>query len=119
MQVEFETHDNVIVAHFRGRLDTLTAPGAEKSLMAELGGSSHHLVVSLNSTEYVSSSGLRILLRAAKLMETRGRSFALTQANPQVLEVLEISGFLTIMPHFPDAKEAVEHVAISSSAPGS
>ena len=114
IQVEFDVHDNVIVAHFRGYLDTQTAPEAEKSLMAKLDGGTHHLVVNLGPTAYVSSSGLRVLLRAAKLMESRGSRFALSEANPQVLEVLEVSGFLTIMRHFPSAGGAVEHVAISA-----
>lgn len=113
MQIDFETRETVMVAHFRGRLDTATAPDAEKALMAQLGNGSHHLVLNLGSTEYVSSSGLRVLLRTAKHMRARGSGFALTEANPQVLEVLEVSGFLTIMRHFPSADGAIEHVAVS------
>jgi anti-anti-sigma factor len=118
MQVDFEVHETVIVAHLRGRLDTATAPGAEKALLAEIGKSSHHLVVNLDGTEYVSSSGLRILLRAAKQMESRGSAFALTEANPQVLEVLEVSGFLTIMRHFPSAAGAIDYVAEAARSSG-
>ncbi len=118
MQVEFDTRESVIVVHFHGRLDTLTAPGAEKTLLAEIENCSQHLVVNLGSTEYVSSSGLRILLRAAKLMESRGSGFALSAANPQVLEVLDISGFLTLMQHFPDADGAIDYVSERAGSSG-
>ena len=44
--------------------------------------------------------------------------FALTEANPQVLEVLEVSGFLTIMRHFPSAAGAIDYVADAARSSG-
>ena len=110
MQLEFESHPTVLVAHFRGRLDTQTSQSAEEVLLAEAGSRNDHLVVCLAETEYVSSAGLRVLLKAAKMMQGRGTRFALSQANPQVMEVLEISGFITIMRHFDDGEGALEYV---------
>jgi anti-anti-sigma factor len=84
------------VAGLRGRLDTATAPAAEARLLEMLadGGS---VVVDLTDVHYVSSAGLRVLLKAAKMARVAGGGFAVAGPQPPVREVLEISGFDKIL----------------------
>lgn len=74
-----------------GRLDTTTAPELEpvlESVLTEANG----LVLDMQNLEYISSAGLRLLLRAQKAMAAKG-GLTLTHVPEQVMEVLDITGF--------------------------
>ena len=78
-----------------GRLDTATAPEFEKELEAALSGV-EKLVIDLKDIDYISSAGLRVILKAQKIMSLRG-SLKVTGANSMVMEVFEITGFIDII----------------------
>ena len=74
-----------------GRMDTLTAPEGEKAGLAAL--SAHEkLAFDLTGMDYLSSAGLRTLLRLAKQAKKEGKEFALSGAAGMVKEVLRDSG---------------------------
>ena len=78
-----------------GRLDTQTAPELENELDAVLSGI-NELVFDMTNLEYVSSAGLRVILKAQKVMNTQG-SMKLTGVNDSIMEVFDITGFLDIL----------------------
>ena len=78
-----------------GRLDTLTAPELEEVLGTALTGA-ETLVFDLEKLEYISSAGLRVLLRAQKVMANRG-GMKIVNANETVMEVFTVTGFDTIL----------------------
>jgi anti-anti-sigma factor len=94
------------IASLSGRLDTASAPAAEEKLLGMLRGGGA-LVVDLGAVHYVSSAGLRALLKAAKQAKAAGAAFALAAPQPPVREVLEISGFDKILGVFATREEAV------------
>lgn len=77
-----------------GRLDTLTAPELDEVISNELEGV-EELTFDLSGLEYISSSGLRSLLSAQKLMNAQG-SMKVLNPNEIVAEVFEITGFSEI-----------------------
>jgi len=93
------------------QLDTNTSPEAEKMLMAQLDAGESRIVIDFSKTDYMSSAGLRVILKTASLLQEKGGGFALCNGNEQIIEVLEISGFLEIVKHFSSMKEAVNAVA--------
>ena len=97
----------VLVVNPPPRLDTGSAPDTEKALVAAIEGGEVRLVVDFAKTDYISSAGLRVLLKGAKLVKPKGGALVLCGANPQVREVLEISGFLAMMPHCGSLREAI------------
>ena len=78
-----------------GRLDTLTAPELEKEIDAIISGVKD-LIFDLTGLEYVSSAGLRVILKAQKIMNTQG-SMKLVGVNDRIMEVFDITGFLDIL----------------------
>lgn len=78
-----------------GRLDTQTAPELEKELDTLVNGVTE-LIFDMSGLEYVSSAGLRIILKAQKIMNVRG-SMKLTGVNDGIMEVFDITGFLDIL----------------------
>ncbi len=107
MEVAYNENEGVLVVQFCGRLDTTTSPDAENELMARIDEGKTLIIIDFNETAYIASSGLRVLLKTAKMLEKRAGRFALCRANQQVLDVLEMSGFLMIMQHFLSLDEAV------------
>ena len=78
-----------------GRLDTQTAPELEAELDAVLSGLKE-LTFDMTNLEYVSSAGLRVILKAQKAMNAQG-SMNLTGVNDSIMEVFDITGFLDIL----------------------
>jgi anti-anti-sigma factor len=75
----------------RGRLDSLTAPKLDAELAPLLGAATvTSLVFELGGLEYISSAGIRSILRARKALEARGGRVAIVNAQPPVLKVFEI-----------------------------
>jgi len=93
-----------------GRLDTGNAPQAEKLLVEIISAGEKRVVVDFSRTDYISSAGLRVLLQVAKLVRRDGR-VVLCNANEQIHEVLEISGFLDMIPYCKSLKEAILSVS--------
>ena len=78
-----------------GRHDTQTAPELEKELDSVL-ADIKELTFDFANLEYVSSAGLRVILKAQKAMNAQG-SMKLTGVNDSIMEVFDITGFLDIL----------------------
>lgn len=82
-----------------GRLDTSTAPELEAELDRLLPDTTS-LIFEMQGLEYISSAGLRMILKAQKAMNRKG-SMKLLHVPESVMEVFDITGFvdfLTIEP---------------------
>ncbi|RVT99241.1 anti-sigma factor antagonist [Rhodovarius crocodyli] len=104
MQITMSSAAGLQVAKLEGRLDTATAPQAETTLLPAIAAPG--LVLDLTAVRYVSSAGLRLLLKLAKEAKGKGAKFALAGLQPAVREVFEISGFDKIIPAFATLDEA-------------
>ena len=74
-----------------GRLDTVTAPQLEAELEKIL-LDSDALVLDMANLEYISSAGLRVILKAQKAMNTKG-TMKLIHVGESIMEVFDITGF--------------------------
>ena len=74
-----------------GRLDTVTAPQLEAELEKIL-SDSDALVLDMANLEYISSAGLRVILKAQKAMNTKGM-MKLIHVGESIMEVFDITGF--------------------------
>ena len=106
----FAEKNNCLVVVPQKRLDTVTSPEVVETITEKIQNGAHKVVFDFNQTDYVSSAGLRVILVALKLLNKTNGKLALCNANDQILEVLEISGFRTLVKHLPSLDEAVELV---------
>ena len=95
MTIEKKINGEVANLVIAGRLDTQTAPELEKELDAIL-PNLKELTFDMAELEYISSAGLRVILKAQKVMNTQG-SMKLTSVNDGIMEVFDITGFLDIL----------------------
>ena len=78
-----------------GRLDTSTAPELETAIDNAIAGV-EELVMDCEKLEYISSAGLRVILKAQKIMNAQGE-MKLTHVNETIMEVFDITGFVDIL----------------------
>lgn len=95
MTIEKKVNDTQITLVVSGRLDTLTAPELETELDKAL-PDANELIFDLTDLEYISSAGLRVVLKAQKAMNAKG-SMKLIGVNDSIMEVFDITGFLDIL----------------------
>ena len=95
MTIEKKMNGEAVTLIVSGRLDTQTAPDMENELDAVLPGLKE-LTFDMTNLEYVSSAGLRVILKAQKAMNAQG-SMKLTGVNDSIMEVFDITGFLDIL----------------------
>ena len=103
--------NEVVIVMPDGQLDTNTSPEAENMLTERIDAGEIRIVVDFSKTDYMSSAGLRVILKTASLLERKGGGFALCNANEQIVEVLQISGFLEIVKYFSSLDDAVAAVS--------
>ena len=95
MTIEKKINGEAATLIVSGRLDTQTAPELENELDSVLSGLKE-LRFDMTNLEYVSSAGLRVILKAQKAMNAQG-SMKLTGVNDSIMEVFDITGFLDIL----------------------
>ena len=95
MTIEKKINNEETTLIVSGRLDTQTAPELENELDSVLAGLKE-LTFDFENLEYVSSAGLRVILKAQKAMNAQG-SMKLTGVNDSIMEVFDITGFLDIL----------------------
>ena len=95
MTIERNVNGTVITLKIVGRLDTSTAPALEAAIDG-CAADIQELILDCSALEYVSSAGLRVILKAQKQMNVRG-SMKLIGVNETIMEVFDITGFADIL----------------------
>lgn len=95
MNIEQTVNNDVITLTVSGRLDTSTAPQLEKTL-EDIISTTNELILDFTDLAYISSAGLRVLLKAQKAIKTKG-VMKLIHVNSDVMEIFEITGFIDIL----------------------
>lgn len=109
MNVTTRTAEQCEVVVLKGRLDLAGADIAEKhmkELRMRLAPGSL-VVVNLSGVEYISSSGLRVVIATFKEIQAKGGEMVLAQMNPAVEEVFRFAGLDTVFRIFPSEAEAL------------
>lgn len=88
-------NENNLTLKISGKLNTDAANSAKNEILSALDGV-NKLTLDLNGLEYISSSGLRILIAALKKIRAQGGTMTVKNVGVQVREVLEMTGFAEI-----------------------
>lgn len=99
-----------------GRLDAVTVPALEAVVQAHLAQQHARLVFDLSAVTYMSSSGLRALLRSRRQAQAAGGDLVLCSMHPRVREVFEMIGFTSLFKVFDRVEEAAAALSTSVAA---
>ncbi|MDE2907036.1 MAG: STAS domain-containing protein [Acidobacteriota bacterium] len=105
IEVAEEREDGALVLLPVGRLDSANARAFEAIVMERVGAGEERLVVDFSKLNFISSSGMRVLLLAAKQLHARQGVLVLCSMQDHIHEVFRISGFDQIIP-IRDSREA-------------
>lgn len=97
MELEIVKKGEETVVAINGRVDTVTAPELEKGIAGLLAENGISLVFDCKGMEYISSSGLRVVLSAHKKVTAGGGKFALEGLGKEVKSVFDLTGFSRIL----------------------
>ena len=78
-----------------GRLDTLTVSELESAIKEALPGLTE-LTFDFEKLDYISSSGLRVLLLAQKAMNGKG-TMKVCKVSEAIMEIFEMTGFSDVL----------------------
>lgn len=95
MTIEKKLNGTELNVKIIGRLDTTTAPQLEDELNEILSGITK-LVLDFAALDYLSSAGLRVILKAQKTMNKQGE-MVVRNANETIQEIFEITGFADLL----------------------
>ena len=95
MNIDKNCKGNVATLNVIGRLDTTTAPALENAV-TEIIPNCEQLILDFAGLEYISSAGLRVILKAQKSMAAKG-GMKLLHVNETIMEIFEITGFSDIL----------------------
>ena len=89
MNITKTTNGSELAIALEGRLDTTTSPKLEAELKQSITGVTG-LTIDMAALEYISSSGLRVLLSAQKVMNKQG-SMVIKNVNETIMDVAILS----------------------------
>lgn len=95
MTINKKTDGTTLTLEIIGRLDTVTAPQLEEEI-SKTDADVTTLVLDFTQLEYISSAGLRILLKTQKTMAKKGKMI-IKNANESIREVFELTGFMDFL----------------------
>ncbi|MDR0951862.1 MAG: STAS domain-containing protein [Oscillospiraceae bacterium] len=96
MTITQKTEANAIVLECEGRLDTTTAPELEAVLLPVF-DTNPTVILDFKYLEYVSSAGLRVLLKGQKKAVAVGGSMTVRNVMDEIIEVFEMTGFIDVL----------------------
>ena len=91
LSIQTETKKDIVVVNANGRVDSETAPTLEAELLKAV-ALSPKLVLNLKDVDYMSSAGIRAVVKAAQVAEQRGGALKLASASELVESVLYTVG---------------------------
>lgn len=107
MDIQAKQANDVTIVSLKGSIDAMTAPKITEYIQDLVAKGNVKLVADLSGVDYTSSAGLRVLLGAIKETRAKGGDMRLVAVQPDVLKVLNLSGFTNILKMFSDPDVAV------------
>ncbi|MEJ2731393.1 MAG: STAS domain-containing protein [Deltaproteobacteria bacterium] len=98
MEIIEENQSGINIFKLNGRLDSNTSQGFEKKIFQAIDDGSKNMIIDFKDLEYISSAGLRVILKATKALNREEGKMMLCDMQDYVKEVFEIAGFDSFLP---------------------
>ena len=97
MNVTQETVGNILVLGLEGKLDSNSTKDLESILLKAMDEGAIRILLDFSSSVYICSSGLGVILSAAKRVKKQAGRVALCRLNHNIQRVFEVSGLNRIL----------------------
>lgn len=107
MDISIKEYKRVVVVAVEGRIDSATSGDFETTLMDLIQKGQTNVVLDLSGVNFLSSSGLRVMVTALKTLRQSGRDLVLAQPAEQAADSISIAGLNTLFKTYPDREDAI------------
>jgi uncharacterized protein (TIGR02172 family) len=95
MQIASQKNGTALILSLSGALDITTADALEQTLKLD---AIEHLTVDLDACHFISSVGLRVLMRAHKQLAAGNHLMVLTNVSKEVYSIFDLTGLVNMIP---------------------
>ncbi len=110
MEIIEETKGNFHIFSLTGRLDSNTSSQLETAIVQALENGINDILLNFEKLEYISSAGLRVILKTTKDLKRKNGKLLLCSMQDYVREVFEIAGFDTFLSISANMDDALKQV---------
>lgn len=96
MNLTISQNGNQVIGVLNGRLDTAASTKFAADMQPLIDNADKNIVLDCTDLEFISSSGLRLLLSLRKASLAAGGSVTIRNVNDSVKSVLAITGFFSL-----------------------
>lgn len=93
MKIIQENNNGVEIFSVKGSLDSNTSPEFETRIYTALESGQRKVILNLKDLEYISSAGIRVMLKTTKDLKRMNGTIVLCDLQDYVREVFDIAGF--------------------------
>jgi anti-sigma B factor antagonist len=108
MEIVHKEQGDIFIVSISGSLDAQSSGVAEKELDILFKKSKYRFLFDLSGMEYLSSTGLRVLLALTKQVKQMGGKIVLCRLAPFIKEIFEVSGFTSFIPIHESVEEGLK-----------
>jgi anti-anti-sigma factor len=107
MDITTKEYRRAAIITVGGRIDTATSSQFEETINALIDGNQYNLVMDFSDVDFLSSSGLRILVTTRKKLRDIGGDVVLASPSQRAVDSIEIAGLDKLFASYPSREEAI------------
>ena len=108
MEIIAEIQNDINIYRLKGRLDSNTSQGFEQKLFQAISNGSKNIVVDFKDIDYISSAGLRVILKAFKALQREDGRIILCSMQKYVREIFKMIGIDSFVPTLDTMDDALK-----------
>ncbi|MBK8988299.1 MAG: STAS domain-containing protein [Chloroflexi bacterium] len=97
MDVRTSRYHNVAILSVNGRLDALSTPLLTQTIQEQIAAGTIFLVADLQKVDYLSSAGIKTLLKGTQQVRRQGGDLRIASPRAQVKFVLHLAGVESVI----------------------
>ena len=110
MDINHVNEGEITIVTVNGRLDANTAPVADKIIKKILKGDCLRMLFDFRMLDYLSSSGLKVILGTAKELKRKEGQIVLCSLSNFVKEIFVVSGLNSLIPITESIESGIEQM---------
>lgn len=107
MEITSKLYRRVAVLSVSGRIDTATSPDFEERIQQLIDEGHKNLIMDFAEVDFLSSSGLRVLVTTRKTLREAGGDVVLASPSQRAADSFEIAGLDKLFDSYPDRESAI------------
>jgi anti-sigma B factor antagonist len=107
MEISTKEYRRAAIVTVSGRIDTSTSNHFEETINDLIENNQYNMVMDFSDVDFLSSSGLRILVTTRKKLREMGGDIVLANPSQRATDSIEIAGLDKLFTSYPNREEAI------------